>query len=43
MTEWYTCTNCPPHGLTDHSLYGQKACLIEGCPCLHFSPKKPAA
>jgi hypothetical protein len=33
MPEWYSCLHCSPHGLAEHSMYGDRKCLIEGCPC----------
>lgn len=37
MAEWYTCQRCPPHGMADHSMYGDKKCLCKTeageCPC----------
>lgn len=38
---WYTCLYCPPHGLSDHSCYGNRKCLIEGCPCPGYKNKEP--
>lgn len=40
---WYTCQNCPPHSMSDHTLYGDHRCLIDKCPCTGFKadPSKP--
>lgn len=35
---WYTCRSCPPHGMSDHTLYGMRECLITGCPCKTYIP-----
>lgn len=30
---WYTCLHCAPHGIDDHTIYGDKRCLRSECPC----------
>lgn len=41
--EWYTCARCPPHSIKDHTIYGDKRCLMDGCPCPGYlaNPKDP--
>lgn len=38
MTVWFTCQRCPPHGMADHSIYGDKKCLVMNCPCPGYVP-----
>jgi hypothetical protein len=45
MVVWFTCQRCPPHGMADHSIYGDKGCLADNCKCRGYLPDetKPIA